>query len=177
MRDPFPLSPIQTLVNWSRPWAERLGLPSLPLHVHEALAAALLYSIIFYPVSPLISNFFAGSYYSKLPRKKRVNWDAHVVSMVQSLLINALALYVMLFDEDRQQMDWEERVWGYTESAGLIQAMAAGYFLWDLIVTSLNFDVFGPGTLAHAAAALTVYAFGFVCFPNAQHELHCQRQH
>jgi hypothetical protein len=59
-------------------------------------------------------------------------------------------------------MDWEERVWGYTGAAGMVQALAAGYFVWDLFVTSLNLDVFGLGTLAHAIAALLVYTLGFV---------------
>jgi len=63
-------------------------------------------------------------------------------------------------------MDWEERVWGYTGAAAMVQALAAGYFLWDLIVTGLNLDVFGLGTLAHAVAALLVYTLGFRPFVN-----------
>jgi hypothetical protein len=161
MKDFF-FPPPKWLLQRSQPLAEWMGLPSLPAHVHELLGAALLYSIVFYPVSPLISNLVARRYYSTLSRKKRLNWDAHVVSMVQSLLINGMALYIMVFDEERKVMDREERVWGYTGSGGCLQAMAAGYFLWDLIVTSLNLDVFGLGTLAHALAALLVYIFGFV---------------
>lgn len=69
----------------------------------------------------------------------------------------------MLVDKERSNMNWEERIWGYTGAAGMIQALAAGYFVWDLVVTSLNFDVFGLGTLAHAVAALIVYSLGFVC--------------
>lgn len=59
-------------------------------------------------------------------------------------------------------MAWEERIWGYTGASGMIQGLAAGYFLWDLVVTSCNLDVFGLGTLAHAIAALFVYSLGFV---------------
>lgn len=162
MKDPFFLPPLPWLSDLVQPWADRFDLPSLPLHVHEILAAALLYSIIFYPISPLISNYLAPEHYSKLPRKRRLNWDAHVVSMVQSTLINGLALWVMFTDEERIRMDHEERVWGYTGASGLVQAFAAGYFVWDLVVTSLNIDVFGLGTLAHAVAALLVYALGFV---------------
>lgn len=82
--------------------------------------------------------------------------------MIQSTLINVLALWIMLVDDDRRDMDQEERIWGYTGAAGMIQALAAGYFVWDLIVTSRNLDVFGLGTLAHAIAALLVYCLGFV---------------
>ena len=106
----------------------------------------------------------APEHYPKLSRKKRLNWDAHVVSMVQSCLINALAIWVLLADGERAAMGWEERIWGYTGASAMIQAMAAGYFVWDLVVTSFNLDVFGIGTLAHAIAALLVYALGFVCW-------------
>lgn len=166
MRDPFPLPPVPWLAEKVQPWADFLDLPTLPLHIHEIVASALFYSVVFYPISPWISKLLAGEHYSKLPRKRQLNWDAHVVSMVQSLLINGLALWVMFVDEERKQMDWEERVWGYTGAAGLVQALAAGYFVWDLVVTSINFDVFGLGTLAHAIAALVVYSLGFVSSPS-----------
>jgi len=59
-------------------------------------------------------------------------------------------------------MGWEERVWGYTGADGMIQAFAAGYFLWDLCVCAGNVGVFGFGLLAHAMAALVVFSLGFV---------------
>ncbi|KAI1065354.1 hypothetical protein LB507_000645 [Fusarium sp. FIESC RH6] len=166
MKDPFPLPPIAWLSEKTQPWADYFDLPTLPLHIHEVFAAALLYSVIFWPISPWISNLLAPEHYSKLSRKRRLNWDAHVVSMVQSCLINALAIWVMFVDTEMSNMQWEERIWGYTGGAGFIQALAAGYFLWDLVVTSLNFDVFGVGTLAHAVAALLVYSLGFRPFLN-----------
>lgn len=166
MKDPFFLPPIPWLSEQVQPWADYFDLPTLPLHVHEVLFAAVVYSVVFYPISPLISNWLAPAHYSKLPRKRRLNWDAHVVSMFQCILINGLAIWVMFTDDELNQMNWEERVWGYTGASGFIQAFAAGYFLWDLVVTSLNFDVFGIGTLAHAIAALFVYSLGFRPFVN-----------
>lgn len=165
MKDPFFIPPIPWLVDAVQPWADYFDLPTLPAHIHEVLFSALLYTVVFYPLSPMLSNYFAPQHYSKLSRKKQLNWDAHVVSMVQATLINTMTLWVMFVDEERKNMDWEERIWGYTGAAGLIQGFAAGYFLWDLVVTALNFEVFGPGTLAHAAAALVVYSLGFVCAP------------
>lgn len=162
MKDPFFIAPVPWLADWARPWGDWLNLPSLPLHIHEVIAAFLLYSVIFWPVSPIISSLLAPRHYSRLPRKRRLNWDAHVVSMFQSTLINGLAIWVMVVDDERSSMNWQERVWGYTGAAGMVQAMAAGYFLWDFIVTSVNLDVFGLGTLAHAIAALLVYFLGFV---------------
>ncbi|RCI14874.1 hypothetical protein L249_7047 [Ophiocordyceps polyrhachis-furcata BCC 54312] len=161
MRDPFFIAPIPWLSELARPLCELLNLPSLPLHIHEVLAAAFFYSLIFYPVSPVLSSLLAPRHYAELPRKKRLSWDAHVVSMIQSTLINVLAAWVIFADDERRLMSWEERVWGYTGAAGMIQALAAGYFVWDLAVTCRNIDVFGLGTLAHALAALLVYFLGF----------------
>ena len=59
-------------------------------------------------------------------------------------------------------MGWEQRVWGYSGAGGMIQAFAAGYFLWDLIICAKNRSVFGLGLLAHAVAALVVFSLGFV---------------
>ncbi|KAF4777794.1 TLC domain-containing protein [Colletotrichum scovillei] len=166
MKDPFFLEPLPWLVKATQPFADYFSLPTLPIHIHEVLASALLYSVIYYPVSPLLSRLIVGRKYLDLPRKRRINWDAHVVSLVQSLLINGLALWVMFVDEERSTMDWQARMWGYTGAAGMIQGLAAGYFLWDLVVTSLNMDVFGLGTLAHAVSALFVFSLGFRPFLN-----------
>ncbi|KAL9131289.1 MAG: hypothetical protein Q9217_000724 [Psora testacea] len=67
----------------------------------------------------------------------------------------------MWCDEERTDMAWEERVWGYTGAGGMIQGFAAGYFLWDLGICVGNVGVFGWGLLAHAVAALVVFSFGF----------------
>jgi hypothetical protein len=167
MKDTFFLPPIPWVSQAVEPWAYRLSLKSLPLHIHEILAAALMYGIVYYPLSPLLSTYFFPNHYPQLSRRRRINWDAHVVSLVQSTLINALALWVMINDSERAAMTAEERVWGYTGACGMVQALAAGYFLWDLIVTSRNIDVFGFGTLAHAISALTVYSLGFVSNANS----------
>lgn len=162
MRDPFPIPPIPALSKAVEPWAERLSLPTLPLHVHEVLGAALLYTFIHTVVSPVLSTKLFPQFYPRHDRARRVNWDTHVVSLFQSVLINGLALWTMSADKVRKDMDFEQRVWGYTGASGMIQALAAGYFVWDLVVTLKHLNVFGVGLLAHAISALAVYSFGFV---------------
>ena len=68
----------------------------------------------------------------------------------------------MMNDTDRKDMNAVERVFGYTGASGMIQGLAAGYFLWDLVITLQNVKVFGYGMLAHALSALLVFSFGFV---------------
>ncbi|KAM7221641.1 TRAM, LAG1 and CLN8 domain containing protein [Rhypophila decipiens] len=165
MRDPFPLPPIPALSKASEPLAKLLAFPTLPLHVHEVVASALFYTFVQVVVSPVLSTWLFPQHYPKT-RAKKINWDAHVVSLIQSTLINALALWVIFVDDERWNSNFEERVWGYTGSSGMIQAMACGYFVWDLLVTLLYLDVFGLGLLAHAVSALAVYSFGFRPFLN-----------
>ncbi|KAH9883724.1 TLC domain-containing protein [Xylariomycetidae sp. FL2044] len=166
MRDPFPIPPLPALSSAVQPWADYLQLHTLPLHIHEVLITAAFYQLVGSVVSPALSKRLFPRAYSSLSPSKRLNWDVHVVSLVQSITINALALWVILVDDERRNMDWQERIWGYTGAAAMIQALAAGYFLWDLIVTAANLHVFGLGMLAHAVSALLVYSFGFRPFVN-----------
>ncbi|KAI1079403.1 TLC domain-containing protein [Whalleya microplaca] len=166
MRDPFPIPPIPALSKAVQPWADYFHLPTLPLHIHEIVLIAAFYQLVGSVVSPLLSNRLFPTQYKALSRGKKLSWDVHVVSLVQSTTINILALWVMFVDDERKNMDWQERIWGYTGGAAMIQALAAGYFLWDLIVTASHVHIFGLGMLAHAISALLVYSFGFRPFIN-----------
>ncbi|OTA51931.1 DUF887-domain-containing protein [Hypoxylon sp. EC38] len=166
MRDPFPIPPIPALSKAVKPWADYFGLPTLPLHIHEVVLMAIFYHFIGSVVSPILSSRLFPTQYSALSRSRKLNWDVHVVSLVQSTTINALALWVMFVDDERRNMDWQERIWGYTGGAAMIQALAAGYFLWDLVMTASHISIFGLGMLAHAISALLVYSFGFRPFVN-----------
>jgi hypothetical protein len=161
MKDPFFIGPIPWLSQAVQPLADRYNLPTLPLHIHEALFGLILYSVVYYPISPLLSTKLFPQHYPQLTRRTRISWDAHVVSLVQSLLINVLALWVLFADTDRTTMTREERVWGYTGGSGMLQGLFIGYFIWDLAMSLVHFTVFGPGALAHAVCALSVYTVGF----------------
>ncbi|KAI1327565.1 DUF887-domain-containing protein [Xylariaceae sp. FL0255] len=166
MRDPFPIPPIPALSAAVQPWADYFHLPTLPLHIHEILITAAFYHFVAAVLSPALSKRWFPKEYAALSRSRRLNWDVHVVSLVQATTINALALWVMYVDVERSQMDRQERLWGYTGGAAMIQAFATGYFLWDLLMTAANLDIFGLGFLAHAVSALVVYSFGFRPFVN-----------
>jgi TLC domain len=139
-----------------------LCFPTLPSHVHEIIASFLFYQFVQSVLSPLASSYFFPRIYPSFNRRTKINWDVHVVSLVQSCSINAAALWVMYVDEERMDMSALERVYGYTGGCGMIQGLAAGYFLWDLVVTSTNIGIFGVGMWAHAVCALCVFSFGFV---------------
>lgn len=161
MRDPLPSCPlfIQHLIV---PIASRLGLTTLPLHVHEVLFAFALYTFLDVHVSSQISNRLCPVIYRRLPVRTRINWNIHVVSLFQSALICAVALWIILVDRDRQIMDAKGRILGYSGATGMAQALAAGYFLWDAVISVRNFSILGPGSLAHAISALMIIFLGFV---------------
>lgn len=160
MHDPV-TAPIG-LVRFATPFARRLSLRTLPLHIHEILPAFAFYHVLNLYFSRVISQRLFPRTYNALSERSRTNWDAHVVSLVQSTFINAAALWVIFYDRERWAMGPGERVWGYTGSMGAVQACSAGYFLWDVIAASARPDVHGIGAIAHAAAALAFSMLGFV---------------
>lgn len=180
MLDPFPFKPPAPLVRVVTPVANALSLPTLPLHAHEVLCVLALYTCVAKFFSPWISNKLVPKTYKNLNKRTRINWDVHVVSFVQSCIINALSLYVIFCDEERKLWrsapasaiesgleggnGWEMRIWGYDGMSGLLQSFGLGYFLWDLYMCSRYVHIFGWGMLAHAVSAVTVFSFGFVSF-------------
>ncbi|KAI9776163.1 MAG: hypothetical protein M1839_000579 [Geoglossum umbratile] len=166
MHDPFPFPPPPFLQRLIAPLSSYLCLPTLTLHIHEVIFAFTLYHVTCTQISPRLSAVLFPRHYPQLSPRTRVNWDVHVVSLLQSTLINGLALWVMWFDKERAAMSWQERVWGYTGAGGMIQGFAAGYFLWDLLVSWQYLDLFGWGLLAHAISALVVFSLGFRPFVN-----------
>ncbi|EKG15675.1 hypothetical protein MPH_07110 [Macrophomina phaseolina MS6] len=166
MLDPFPFEAPAALQQAVKPFADYMSFKTLPLHIHELLAAVLLYHVTNTLISPWLSARLFPTIYPHFNKRTRINWDVHVVSLLQSTLINVLALWVSIADNERSEMDWESRVWGYTGASGLIVAFACGYFVWDLWISLRYVNVFGIGLLAHAVSALSVYSFGFRPFVN-----------
>lgn len=112
----------------------------------------------------MLSRYLVPEKYKSLNRRDRLSWDAHVVSMYQSLFINTVALWVIFTDPQRalQNGDWRERLWGYNGAGGMVQGFAAGYFLWDVFISVVHFDVLGFSSLVHGVCALGVTCIGFV---------------
>ena len=164
MQDPFFRSPV-FLVQATQPLASTLALRTLPLHSHEILIAFCTYQSIQTIIAPRVSRYLFPKAYPELSKRTQANWDVHVVSFVQACVINTAAIGVMYLDADRSRWDWRQRVWGYSGAVGMIQGFSAGYFLWDLVVCTKDFEGQGAGALAHAASALAVSSLGFVSAP------------
>ena len=162
MFDPFPFRANPLLSDFTHGIASKIYLQTLSLHIHEVILSALAYHIVCVFVSPYLSSRIFPRTYPSLPWRTKLNWDVHVVSLVQSIMICSLAFYTLINDDERNRMDYRERIWGYTGATGLIDALATGYFAWDLYMSATHIGVFGLGLLAHASCALLVYLLGFV---------------
>jgi hypothetical protein len=164
MHDPFPAP--RGLIQASKSFCAFLELQTLPLHVHEVLFAYTFYSVIDSVLAPALSTLLVPRIYKALDRRTTLNWNVRVVSLVQSLLILGLAAWAVVGEPGRGRSGWKSRIWGYSGAGGLVQAFAAGYFLWDLKVSVVHFKVLGPGSLVHAVVALAVTLLGFRPFAN-----------
>jgi len=164
------LNPLLPPPRWMKdlvtPLATSFDLHSLPDHFHEVILTFALYVWIHFSLSPRLSTILFPQHYPKLPTRTRLNWDIHVVSFVQSTVISAVALWLMFTDKERKDMDLHERIYGYTGASGLAQAMATGYFLYDVIVSTVYVKMFGVGMFFHGLSAICVFTLGFRPFIN-----------
>jgi hypothetical protein len=162
MRDPFPIPPIASLQRLFEPFATFLGLETLPLHVHEIVWAFAFYHLVFVYVAPTLSFILVADRYRLLSMEGRLRWNMKCVSFVQSSLISLLSILIMNFDMERREMNLEERVWGYTGAAGMVQALAVGYFVWDTYIMARYTRIFGEAMLVHGISCTIAFSLGFV---------------
>jgi hypothetical protein len=155
------IPPISVLQKQLEPLSQAAGLPVFAAHAHEVLLSFLLYTAIFEYIGPKLSAAFVPSY-RKFDKKTTVKWNIQCVSMVQSILICTMSLYVIFNDEERAAMNAEERVWGFTSAGASVQAFAMGYFIWDFGNAIQHLKYVGVPMLLHAISCCAVYALGFV---------------
>ncbi|KIW19175.1 hypothetical protein PV08_03468 [Exophiala spinifera] len=160
-----PLDPMTLHGSFTR-FCLQYHLASLPLHVHQVLIAFLTYEVLFLIVAPAFSLVFLPQTYGKLPRRTKTNWNVRVTSFIQATFICYQALRVITQDTSRQNTDYDARLWAYSRGSGDAQAFAAGYFLWDVVVSVQHFQILGPTSLIHALSALMITSLGFRPFAN-----------
>lgn len=142
---------------WARPF------PANPeshfaAHWHEIVLSALFYFLL-QAFSPVISKRIFAKSYTGLNNKTKVNFDIHVVSMVQCIL--SILILVPAWNHphfQNRKLDPYNSVFGYNAYLGFVSAVTVGYFVWDLFVCIRYINLFGPGFLMHAFAALFVFS-------------------
>lgn len=151
--------------NEFNPLTDLLHLHTLPLHIHEVILSYAFYTFLNAVLAPHLSAYWFPATYAQFPPRTKLQWNLHVTSFVNSTLVSAAALYVLYADQDRLSETWEERMWGYTGLGGMVQALGAGYFVWDVQMCATNVKILGLMDLLHAVVALSIAILGFVCYP------------
>lgn len=132
-------------------------------HWHEIVGLFVFYLVI-QLLSPTVLTALFGDSYRKLARKTKLNFDIHMVSMVQCTLLILLLLPMWNHHYYQNRVaDPEGLLFGFTDYAGFVSAVTCGYFLWDVVICLVHFEIFGVGFLFHGFAALWV--FGVLFWP------------
>ena len=141
---------------------ETANLPLLSTYWPGILGTFSVYQIIYAGIGPWLSTTFFPKAYPSLRGKKKLDWDENVVSLIQAIVLCAFAGQVVLSDEERQNMNWQERVWGYTKPAAMVLTIANGYFYWHTMMMIRHRDVFGWAMVAHGLAVSFLMTNGYV---------------
>lgn len=130
--------------------SDYLGYHKLPVHLEELLLSAAFYQAVYY-VSAFVSPKVCKGY-NALSKRTQVNFDIHVVSQVQAILILVLS-FPLFFDKTLDA----DHIYGYTPYSGLVAALATGYFFWDIYICIKYFKMFGLGFAIHGIGAGFVF--------------------
>lgn len=160
MLDPF--APPPWLRTAFEPMSGLLHLNTLPLHAHEVLFGFVFYTFVNSVLAPFVSARLFPATYRGLPRQTQLQWDMHVTSFVNSTFLSFALIYVIVADQERANATWEDRIWGYTGAGGLVHALGAGYFMWDVGACVSNASTLGALDLLHAVVGFCISILGFV---------------
>ena len=143
---------------------ENAGMPLLPKYLPGLLAVFSGYQLVYVAMGPWLSTTFLPKAYPNFRGSDKLRWDENVVSLIQALVICTLSAQIMLFDEDRRNMTWQERTWGYSEPAAMVLTVANGYFYWHTMMMIRFREVFGWAMVAHGVAVSVLMTTGYVSF-------------
>ncbi|KAG5370370.1 Topoisomerase I damage affected protein 4 [Yarrowia sp. C11] len=153
--DPLAFLTPQPLVDILQPYCEKIGFRYLAPHLHEIFLAFSFYQMLFL-LSGLLSPQIWPKQIRALSPKNRIDFDIHVVSQFQALIVVPLAFFC--FNDPILSANI---ITAYTPWTGFLGSLATGYFVWDLIICARYVNLFGVGFLLHAICALFVFVQGF----------------
>ncbi|KAJ6502282.1 DUF887-domain-containing protein [Mycena sanguinolenta] len=133
------------------------ALPKLRPHLPTFLASFAFFNVIHLVVVPLAARVAFPKQWTRMGARKRNNWAIHIASQIHAAIIVPLALRCFALPELAA-----DRVYGWHERSGTVQAVAAGYFLWDLLDAIFNFE--DVGFVLHGAACFAIYFLSFQPF-------------
>ncbi|KAK0631368.1 TLC domain-containing protein [Immersiella caudata] len=127
-----------------------LNLRTLPPHLPSILLSTLSFTLLHLLSTPL-SHFLLPKTYPSFPPSSKTDWNLRVVSLIQSLILGPLSLYILTC----QFFIWPprgliERVYGYYELETQMTDIALGYFLWHFAMMLKEYKKHGMQMVLHA---------------------------
>lgn len=119
-------------------------------HLHEIVYAFIFYQVISSYIAPRVNKLIFGERYTSIKDQKvKIDFDIHIVSMVQAF-VSLYIIYPVLFFPC-----FKFNVATYqNDYCSMVTALSAGYFIWDLIVCLKYIHIYGFQFLIHAIVAL-----------------------
>lgn len=101
-------------------------------------------------ISEFLSATFSHTYRQFTDEKYTVRWNITWVSLLHAIIIVPVAMMVV---SDPNLI--QNPLWGSSEIGDLMVQIAAGYFVWDIMVCRQHYHVFGTLFWVHALMAFT----------------------
>ncbi|KAI8821190.1 TLC domain-containing protein [Chytriomyces cf. hyalinus JEL632] len=133
---------------------ESLGVGALEKHWKVVVLSAVFWQAMFVMAGLVSTAMFPA--YRSWKKNKQWDWRMRIVSFFNAIIITSVA-FPMLFDASL----YENKLWGYNQYSGDVNAVVVGYFAWDIYVSILMGDA---GFIIHGIAAFSVYFFSFKPF-------------
>jgi hypothetical protein len=140
-----------------------LNLPGLPPHIPLVILSALFYQVVYSLVAPGLWYFLeVFNPNSKTRKVTRSLWYINIVSIAQSAINTALAIYLLSHSEFRHGLTAQERILGYHKETARALAVSMGYFVFHLGSAWVQRGYHGMFMFFHAICALFAVSLGFV---------------
>lgn len=133
-------------------------------HWHE-IAFMFVFYLTVQLLTPSVCTRYLGNTYTSLNERTRINFDIHVVSMIQCF-ISLGTLTPMWYNEFyvNRVEDPHGSMFGYFPYGGFVASCAIAYFIWDTYVCLRYYSSFGMSFLFHGLAALFVFSCTLIPF-------------
>nr|GAT55507.1 predicted protein [Mycena chlorophos] len=129
-------------------------LPKIRPHLPTLVASFSSFTLLQFVLVPLFGSLFFGDTWRKMSPRAKNNWAVHICSQAHAIVIIPLAWRVL----DLPELN-DDRAFGWHEASGSVQAVAAGYFMWDSLDAIVHFD--NIGFVLHGLTCGAIYILSF----------------
>lgn len=142
---------------------KHFNIPGIIEHLPLVVTSAAFYQLVYSFVGPLL--FFLLEPRDPKGRSTKLSayyFNITLVSLSQSCINSALAIYLLVHTEFRSGLTAQERYLGYHHETARALAVATGYFCFHLVETWVSRGVWGYSMFLHGVCALLAVSLGFV---------------